>query len=60
MDTAVGLIASAFAEDGVVEAVEDPARKFVVGVQWHPEGTWKIDRNSGKLFHAFLKAAGTK
>ncbi|MGA9537900.1 MAG: gamma-glutamyl-gamma-aminobutyrate hydrolase family protein, partial [Desulfobacterales bacterium] len=58
-DTAAGLIASAVAEDGVVEAVEDPARKFVVGVQWHPEGTWKVDQNSGKLFHAFIKAAGT-
>ncbi len=58
-DPAPGLIVSAVAEDGVVEAVEDPARKFVVGVQWHPEGTWKVDRNSGNLFRAFLKAAGT-
>jgi putative glutamine amidotransferase len=58
-ETAPGLIVSAAAEDGVVEAVEDPARKFVVGVQWHPEGTWKVDRNSGKLFRAFLKAART-
>jgi putative glutamine amidotransferase len=55
-----GLIVSAAAEDSVVEAVEDPSRKFVVGVQWHPEGTWKIDRNSGRLFSAFLNAAGTK
>lgn len=33
-----GLIVSALAPDGVVEAVEaaDPAR-FVLGVQWHPE-----------------------
>lgn len=25
------------ADDGVVEAVEDPDRPFVLGVQWHPE-----------------------
>ncbi|MEV6931126.1 gamma-glutamyl-gamma-aminobutyrate hydrolase family protein [Dactylosporangium sp. NPDC051485] len=26
-----------WADDEVVEAVEDPARRFVLGVQWHPE-----------------------
>jgi len=32
-----GLIASAFAPDGILEAFEDPAMPFWVGVQWHPE-----------------------
>lgn len=32
-----GLRASAFAPDGVIEAVEDPAHPFRIGVQWHPE-----------------------
>ncbi|MBA0050714.1 gamma-glutamyl-gamma-aminobutyrate hydrolase family protein [Streptomyces sp. AJS327] len=34
-----GLVASAHAVDGTVEAVELPrdARRFVLGVQWHPE-----------------------
>jgi len=32
-----GLVASAYAEDGTVEAVEHPDRRFWVGVQWHPE-----------------------
>ncbi len=27
----------ATAEDGIVEAVDDPARRFYLGVQWHPE-----------------------
>ena len=27
------------AEDGVIEAVSDPARRFWIGVQWHPERT---------------------
>lgn len=28
---------SASASDGVIEAVEDPTRRFFLGVQWHPE-----------------------
>ena len=32
-----GLTVTGWADDGVVEAVEDPARRFVLGVQWHPE-----------------------
>ena len=32
-----GLAETAWAEDGTLEAVEDTARRFVVGVQWHPE-----------------------
>jgi len=35
--TCPGLVPSAHAEDGTVEAFEDPARRFWVGVQWHPE-----------------------
>lgn len=34
---APGLVATGWAADGAVEAIEDPARPFVVGVQWHPE-----------------------
>jgi putative glutamine amidotransferase len=32
-----GLRVAAHAEDGTVEAVEDPSRRFAVGVLWHPE-----------------------
>jgi putative glutamine amidotransferase len=31
------LVETAHAEDGSVEAVEDPSRRFAVGVLWHPE-----------------------
>ena len=34
---AAGLVATGWAADGTVEALEDPSRPFVVGVQWHPE-----------------------
>jgi len=32
-----GLVETAWARDGTLEAVEDPSQRFVVGVQWHPE-----------------------
>ncbi|MBY8871023.1 gamma-glutamyl-gamma-aminobutyrate hydrolase family protein [Micromonospora sp. PLK6-60] len=31
------LAVSGWADDGVIEAIEDPDRRFVLGVQWHPE-----------------------
>jgi putative glutamine amidotransferase len=32
-----GLLETAWAADGTLEAVEDPSLRFLVGVQWHPE-----------------------
>jgi putative glutamine amidotransferase len=32
-----GLVATAEAPDGLVEAVEDPSRGFCLGVMWHPD-----------------------
>jgi putative glutamine amidotransferase len=32
-----GLREAARAEDGTIEAIEDPERRFAVGVLWHPE-----------------------
>ena len=32
-----GLVESAWADDGSLEAVEDPSRTFALGVLWHPE-----------------------
>jgi putative glutamine amidotransferase len=32
-----GVVATGFADDGVVEAIELPDRSFAVGVLWHPE-----------------------
>ena len=52
-----GLAVTARARDGIVEAVELPGRGFVAGVQWHPEGTWREDPFSQKLFGAFVNAA---
>lgn len=32
-----GLVETAWAADGTLEAVEDPDKRFTVGIQWHPE-----------------------
>jgi putative glutamine amidotransferase len=53
-----GLVVAARAKDGVIEAVELAGKRFAVGVQWHPEGTWRDDLQSRKLFRSFVRAAG--
>jgi putative glutamine amidotransferase len=47
----------AFATDGVIEAVEDPTSRFIVGVQWHPERGWKDDPFAKALFSRFIDEA---
>jgi putative glutamine amidotransferase len=37
MTTAGRLRTLAHSDDGLIEAVDDPARRFYLGVQWHPE-----------------------
>jgi gamma-glutamyl-gamma-aminobutyrate hydrolase PuuD len=47
-----GLRAAAHAEDGAVEAVEDPSRRFALGVLWHPEASEDM-----QLFEALVGEA---
>jgi putative glutamine amidotransferase len=51
-----GLLVTATAVDGVIEAVEDPNRRFLVGVQWHPENFWRTGEFA-PLFEAFIAAS---
>ncbi len=52
------LVATAWAADGLVEAVEDPrSDRFVIGVQWHPELAWERDPVSQALFGRFIEEA---
>lgn len=54
-----GLRATAWASDGVIEAVEDVSDgRFVLGVQWHPELSWDTDAVSKALFEGFIKECG--
>ena len=49
-----GLKASAFTDDGVVEAVEAVDYNFMIGVEWHPERDLAGNK---ALFDAFIAAA---
>ncbi|MBO7251761.1 MAG: gamma-glutamyl-gamma-aminobutyrate hydrolase family protein [Oscillospiraceae bacterium] len=59
---AVDVLAEAFQvsaispEDGVIEAIELPGDRFVVGVQWHPEELTQ-HAEAQRLFRAFVEAA---
>jgi putative glutamine amidotransferase len=55
-DVAGGLIVSATAPDGVIEAIEDPKARFCLGVQWHPENFFRTGEFRA-LFEGFLEAA---
>jgi putative glutamine amidotransferase len=50
-----GVIASALSSDGIIEAIEHPRQRFVLGVQWHPEDRIEISDSDLKLFEAFAK-----
>jgi len=47
-----GLREAARAEDGTLEALEDPSRRFALGVLWHPEAGEDM-----RLFEAFVEEA---
>lgn len=48
-----GFTAVAWADDGLLEAIEDATHRFRLGVQWHPE----VDTDRG-LFRGLVLAAG--
>lgn len=50
------LTVSARSVDGIVEAIENPAARFCIGVQWHPENFWRTGEFA-PLFEAFIAAA---
>lgn len=48
-----GLHVAAHAEDGTIEAVEDPEQRFALGVLWHPE-----EGEDMRLFEELVREAG--
>lgn len=51
------LKSTAWAKDGVIECIEDTRQdRFVLGVQWHPELSWRIDDLSRSIFREFISA----
>jgi putative glutamine amidotransferase len=49
-----GVVVSARAPDGVIEAIEVPGRAFCLGVQWHPE--YDISPGDTAVIRAFVDA----
>ena len=49
-----GYVATAWAEDGSLEAMESAGSRFCLGVQWHPE----MGRDQ-RLFDALVAAASS-
>ncbi len=56
-DPGAGLRVNAAAPDGVIEGIEDPGRRFCLGVQWHPE--FAINGADKAIFRAFVAACGS-
>lgn len=50
------LIVTAKAPDGVIEAMERPAARWTVLVQWHPERMLTEEASARRLFEAFVAA----
>lgn len=55
VDDPGSLTVSGRSPDGLPEALEDAARDFVLGVQWHPEMV-----GTAALFQALVRAAGSR
>ena len=54
----IGLRATAYAEDGTIEAVAlDGHEGWYLGVQWHPEDTAATDGRQARVFEAFVDEA---
>lgn len=47
-------IVSAYSEDGLIEGIELPNKRFVVGVQWHPEKMIDYDDNQKEFLNKFF------
>lgn len=51
-----GMSVAAMANDGTIEAICRPGKRFVMGVQWHPELLPPEDEASQRIFRGFVEA----
>jgi putative glutamine amidotransferase len=49
-----GLLVNATAQDGLIEGIESPSHRFVLGVQWHPEALSLKDPHQRRIFSTFI------
>ena len=45
----------ALSDDGIIEGIEFPNKKFILGIQWHPEISYNIDESSKKIIDYFVE-----
>ena len=48
------VVVNALSEDGYIEGVELSDKKFILGIQWHPEISYDFDDNSKILIDYFI------
>jgi putative glutamine amidotransferase len=56
-DPGAGVLVSARAPDGVIEAIELPDLPFALGVQWHPEAVLRHDARHAAIYQGLVRAA---
>lgn len=47
---------TAIAEDGLIEGIYMSGKKYIAGMQWHPEFSYETDENSKKIIKSFVDA----
>ena len=57
-DPASCLKTMAVSEDGLIEAMYLPGKRFIWGVQWHPEFSYEKDPRCLRIAEAFVRACG--
>ncbi|HEX2927204.1 MAG TPA: gamma-glutamyl-gamma-aminobutyrate hydrolase family protein [Ruminiclostridium sp.] len=53
-EIAPGFTVNACSQDGIIEAISNESKKFVLSVQWHPENLWRKNRIHLKLFERLV------
>ncbi|ACL77645.1 gamma-glutamyl-gamma-aminobutyrate hydrolase family protein [Ruminiclostridium cellulolyticum] len=53
-EVAPGFTVNACSKDGIIEAISNENKKFVLSVQWHPENLWRKNRTHLKLFERLV------
>ncbi len=56
-DPGPGVLVSARAADGLVEAIERPGDRFALGVQWHPEAAARHEPRHAAIYEGLVAAA---
>lgn len=52
-----GLVATAWDDEGLIEAFEHPDYDFLIAVQWHPENLWRTTPVYFGLFQGFVEVS---